>query len=74
MPELMTIGDIARQIGVARSKLDYAVQKAGIQERRRAGIIRLFSSDQIVVIRAALATVRPSRPWAQSGSDGHDRA
>lgn len=62
MTSLLTIGDIARRIGVPRSRLDYAVDKAGIRERGRAGILRLFSSDQIPVMEAALTTVRPRRP------------
>ena len=61
MHGFQTIGQIARQLGVARSRLDYAVSKIGLQERGRAGIIRLFSQDQIPVMRAALETVRPHR-------------
>ncbi len=61
MAELLTIGAIARQLGVARSRLDYAVQKVGLQERGRAGILRLFSLDQIPSMRAALETVRPHK-------------
>lgn len=55
---MLTIGDIAKLLGVPRSRLDYAVAKIGIQERGRAGIIRLFSDDQIPVMRAALESVR----------------
>ena len=61
MTPLLTMGRIAKQLGVARSRLDYAVSKVGIQERGRAGIIRLFSPDQIPSMRAALETVRPHR-------------
>ena len=61
MDGFQTIGQIARQLGVARSRLDYAVMKVGLQERGRAGIIRLFSPDQIPSMRAALETVRPHR-------------
>ena len=61
MDGFYTIGQIARQLGVARSRLDYAVSKVGLQERGRAGIIRLFSPDQIPSMRAALETVRPHR-------------
>ncbi len=60
MTEFMTIGNIASQLGIARSRLDYAVSKVGIKERGRAGIIRLFSPDQIPSMRAALETVRPN--------------
>ncbi len=61
MDGFYTIGQIAQQLGVARSRLDYAVMKVGLRERGRAGIIRLFSPDQIPSMRAALETVRPQR-------------
>ena len=62
MENLVTLGEIARRMGVRRSRVDYAVEKAGIQERGRAGILRLFSTNQIPVIEAALSTVRTRRP------------
>ena len=62
MENLVTLGEIARRMGVRRSRVDYAVEKAGIQERGRAGILRLFSVSQIPVIEAALSTVRTRRP------------
>lgn len=55
---LLTLGDVARQLGVRRAQVQYAVEKSGIQERGRAGIFRLFSADQVPVIEAALFTVR----------------
>ena len=58
MSERLTVGDIARRIGVPRARIDYALDKAGIRERGRAGILRLFSVEQIPVIEAALQTVR----------------
>ena len=58
MSGLLTVGDIARRIGVPRARLGYAIAKAGIRERARAGILRLFSVDQIPVIKAAVDTVR----------------
>lgn len=61
MTDLMTIGELARRLGVARTRLHYAIEKAGIRECGRAGILRLFSADQIPVIEAALTTVRPHR-------------
>ncbi len=61
MIDLLTVGDIARRIGVPRAQIDYALDKGGIRERGRAGILRLFSVDQLPVIQAALATVRSRR-------------
>lgn len=70
MTSLLTIGDIARRIGVPRSRLDYAVDKAGIRERSRAGILRLFSSDQIPVMEVALRAVRSRRPKTEEAEEG----
>ena len=53
MSALLTVGDVARQLGLPRARLDYAIDKAGIRERGRAGILRLFSEDQVPVIAAA---------------------
>ena len=72
MSELLTVGTIARQLGVARSRLDYAIQKVGIQERGRAGILRLFSYDQVPAMRAALETVRPYRPSREKTHNVYD--
>lgn len=58
---LLTTGEVARTLGVARPRVDYAIEKAGIREKGRAGILRLFSVDQLPVIRAALETVRTRR-------------
>ena len=70
MTELLTTGQLARRLGVPRTRLDYALDRAGIQERGRAGIIRLFSPEQIHVIRAALGNVRPqSRTKHQAEED-----
>lgn len=61
MMDMLTVGEIARSIGVPRTRVDYAIDKAGIRERGRAGILRLFSPDQIPVIQAALTTIRERR-------------
>lgn len=71
MRELLTTGVIARKLGVARARLDYAIDKAGIRERGRAGILRLFSPNQIPVLEAALRTVRSrNAQQADKGGDG----
>ena len=62
MKDLLTTGDIARAIGVPRPRVDYAIEKAGIRERCRAGILRMFGRDQVPVIRAALDQVRSKAP------------
>lgn len=50
---------VVAMLSVSRTKVDYAIEKAGIRERSRAGILRFFSVDQLPVIRAALETVVP---------------
>ena len=69
MTDLLTVGDIARRIGESRTRVNYAIDKGGIRERGRAGILRLFASEQIPVIEAALRTVRRqhSRVAAEGG-------
>lgn len=64
MANLLTLGDAARRIGVQRTRLQYAVEKCGIRERARAGILRLFSEDQLPVMEAALATIKVRTPRA----------
>ena len=68
MTYLLTLGEIARRIGVPRTRLDYALDKAGIKERGRAGILRLFSVDQVPVIEAALSTVRVRHGSGRKGA------
>ena len=65
MTQMLTVGDIARKYGVPRARVDYALEKGGIRERGRAGILRLFAPEQLPAIEAALGTVRRSR------SDNH---
>lgn len=59
---MLTVGDVARRLRVSRASVSYAVEKCGVQERSRAGILRLFSEDQLPVIEAAIATVRRRQP------------
>ncbi len=59
--KMLTVGDIARRVKEPRARVAYAIEKCGVQERARAGILRLFSEDQVTVIEAAIATVRRRR-------------
>ncbi len=61
MSELLTIGAVAREINQPRPRVAYAVDKVGIRERARAGILRLFGRDQIPSIEAAVNSIRPLR-------------
>ena len=61
----LTLGDVARQLGVPRNRVEYAVEKAGIRERGRVGILRVYGEDQVGVIAAAIAAVRTRAPKNQ---------
>ena len=67
---LLTVGDVARHFGVPRAKIDYALDKSGIRERSRAGILRLFGEDQLPVIQAALRTVKSRRKDGSPSTSG----
>ena len=57
MPTLFTIGDLTRRAafdGIRQQQISYAIREYRIEPRQRAGIIRLFSEDQIPTILAAL--------------------
>lgn len=51
---LLTIGDIARECGVQQHIVKYAIASYSIEPRQRAGIIRLWSRDQLDEIKSAL--------------------
>jgi hypothetical protein len=72
MSDQLTVGDVARRLGVPRVRVNYAIDKAGIRERGRAGILRLFSLDQLPVIRAALQTVRTRTTVTLHGESKND--
>ena len=59
--DLITLGTVARQLGIPRHRAAYAIERAGIEERGRAGIVRLFAPDQFAEIRAAVEAIRPCR-------------
>jgi hypothetical protein len=52
--ELLTIGDIARETNEAAHRVKYAIDRNRIEEVQRAGIIRLFSRDQLELIRSVM--------------------
>jgi hypothetical protein len=50
----MTIGDIARRLGAATHRVQYAVLSRGIKPAGRAGVLRLFDEDAVGRIAEAL--------------------
>lgn len=60
----LTIGDLTREPQLrefSRRQIEYAIREHGIQPIGRAGIIRLFSSNQICLIESALRKTSRSR-------------
>ena len=58
---LLTIRDLARECGTRVHRVRYAVAEHNIEPRQRAGIVRLWSRDQIPAVRAALVLVVRNR-------------
>ena len=54
---MLTTGDIARRLKVPRSVVCYAIDRQDIKPTTRAGIVRLFSSDQWPEIVKAVNSV-----------------
>ena len=52
--EFFTLPEIARRIGEPIHRVEYAVERYSITPVMRAGIIRLFTFDQIGTIESAL--------------------
>jgi DNA-binding transcriptional MerR regulator len=63
MPEnkLLTIRDVARECGVRVHRAKYAIAENGIEPHQRAGNMRLFSPQQIPVIKSALSRIENHR-------------
>ena len=55
--KLSTVGDIAREEGVPKHRVEYAIEQYRVQETQRAGIIRLFDAAKVAAIRSALARI-----------------
>lgn len=52
--ELLTVGEVAAEIGIPVYTVQYAISQDSIQPRQRAGIYRLFGRDQITAIKEAV--------------------
>ena len=66
-PNLLTIRDVARACGVRVHQAKYAVAEYGIEPRQRAGIIRLWSEQDLPHIRSALARISARREEVARG-------
>ena len=63
--DLLTLRDIARECGVRFHQVKYAISEYGIEPRQRAGIIRLYSRDDIPTVKAALERIAERRRGVQ---------
>ena len=52
--KLLTITDLSRELRVKRHVLKYALEESDIQPIQRAGIVRLWSREQIPLIQSQL--------------------
>jgi hypothetical protein len=66
-PDLLTIREVARELGVRTHRATYAVDQFDIEPRQRAGVIRLFSRDQLPEIRSAITRIAGNREAANAG-------
>lgn len=58
---LLTIRDVARECDARVHRVRYVVDELGITARRRVGMVRLWTRDQLPEIRAALARTAEGR-------------
>ena len=59
--QLLTVGDIARAIGVPKHRVAYAIDESQIEPAQRAGIIWLFRLEQCPAIESALKRISDRR-------------
>jgi hypothetical protein len=52
--QLVTVGDIARRLGVPTHRVQYVILRDGIKAAGRAGVLRLFDTEAVERIAAAL--------------------
>lgn len=60
-PELLTVGAIARATGQPLHKVRYAIDAYRIEPIQRAGILRLYSPDDLPRIRSAMIRISERR-------------
>lgn len=69
--QLQTARQIARALRVPLFRVDYAIQRLGVVESARVGIVRLFDPAAADAIRSALAQIQSRRlPRETNGEAG----
>lgn len=57
----LTIGDICRETGAPAHRVKYAIDTYRIEPIGRAGVLRVFSRDQLLQIRSAMERISGRR-------------
>ncbi len=58
---LLTLGDLSRKTGIAPHRVKYALAAFNVQPVQRAGVVRLFSPDQLPHIKSCLQRIAGDR-------------
>ena len=56
--DILTVGDIAKELGVDRDAVGYAIRKAKVEPLGRAGIVRLFPGSAVETVKVFLNSKR----------------
>jgi hypothetical protein len=59
--DLKTARQIAQLTGTPFYRVDYAIQRLGLTETARVGIVRLYAPGQVAAIKAALLEIASRR-------------
>ena len=59
--DLLTLGQIARRLGVPAHRLKYAIEEYRIDPVRRIGVLRVWSEDDISRMVSALRRIESRR-------------
>lgn len=49
--DFVTVGDIAKELGVDRDAVSYAIRKIKVQPIGRAGIVRMFPGTALATVK-----------------------
>ena len=58
---LLTVGAIARELGQPLHRIKYCIDAYAIEPIQRAGVLRLFSRDDLPRIKSALTRIAQRR-------------
>jgi hypothetical protein len=63
---LLTVGALARELGEPLHRIKYCIDAYRIEPTQRAGVLRLFSRDDLPRIKSALARTAGRRGGADA--------